>query len=64
MNHTDTTPFTGERSETTARTELRDLSPTGEELSREEIELVGGGTCHFTKPGADSDFTCIGGQYD
>jgi hypothetical protein len=64
MNNAQTTLLSGALGEKTTRAELRELSPTGEELSMDEIELVGGGACHWTKPSADSDLTCLGGKYD
>ena len=43
----------------------RELTPAGETLSSDEIELVAGGLgCHRTTPIGGDDFTCVGGWYD
>jgi len=64
MSQANTVSFSDTLNAQEPRTTLRELSPAGEELSAGEIELVSGGTCHWTKPAADSDYTCIGGMYD
>jgi hypothetical protein len=64
-NRTDNQPTT------TLRIEFGDLSPAGEVLSADEIDLVAGGIgsdagamgCPHTKP-INDDFTCLGGQLD
>ena len=60
MNETKKAGTGYEAVATALRTELRKLSPAGEELSIDEIELVAGGACHWTKPSLDADSTCMG----
>lgn len=64
MNETKKAGAGNEAVATALRTELRELSPAGEELSIDEIELVAGGGCHWTKPSSDGDMTCSGGRPD
>jgi hypothetical protein len=64
-NHTDN------QAATTLHIKFEDLSPAGEELSTDEIDLVAGGVgsdipsrgCPHTKP-INDDFTCLGGWLD
>ena len=65
MNETKTTFAADEQTTTALRTEIRELSPVGEELSADEIELVAGGLAvKCTRPGRDGDATCVPGGPD
>ena len=65
MQETYGAPAHDESSFPALRTELHELSPQGEVLSGDEIDLVAGGakSCPHTKPSTD-DFTCSGGWVD
>jgi len=65
MNETHAQALSQQATTDDSRAGWRELTPAGETLSSDEIELVAGGLgCHRTTPIGGDDFTCSGGWYD